>query len=65
MYTSGRYSDLVIECKNHTFKVYRAVVCLQSDVFTRMVDGKFQVSLVRIGAMTVTDDTQGGHQRSC
>lgn len=43
LYSSGKYSDLVIKCKDKTFNVHRNVVCLQSKPIARMVDGGFEV----------------------
>ena len=44
MYSSGKYSDLIIHCQGKTFSVHHSVVCLQSKIISRMVDGEFMVS---------------------
>lgn len=43
--TSGKYSDLKFVCRGETFQVHKLVVCAQSPVLARMVDGKFKVRL--------------------
>lgn len=35
---SGKYSDLVINCKGRSFKVHRAILCPQSEVITKECD---------------------------
>ncbi|KAI1184603.1 hypothetical protein F5B17DRAFT_411334 [Nemania serpens] len=38
------YSDLLLECEGHEFRVHRAVVCGQSSVVAAAINGDFQVS---------------------
>ncbi|CAG8971152.1 hypothetical protein HYALB_00010127 [Hymenoscyphus albidus] len=42
MLSSGRYSDLVFVCKGKSFKVHKAVVCLQSKPIAAAIDGGFK-----------------------
>lgn len=45
--SSGRYNDFTIECKGRVFKVHKAVICPQSDVFTAALEGEFEASYSR------------------
>ncbi|CAG8953893.1 hypothetical protein HYFRA_00010854 [Hymenoscyphus fraxineus] len=42
MLSSGRYSDLEFVCKGKSFKVHKAVVCLQSRPIAAAIDGGFK-----------------------
>lgn len=39
-----KYSDMTISCQGHVFHVSRAMVCCQSDVLAREIDGHFRES---------------------
>ncbi|KAK0117806.1 hypothetical protein ONS95_012131 [Cadophora gregata] len=41
MFSTGKYSDLLIKCQGRAFKVHRTVVCLQSKPLAAAIDGKF------------------------
>lgn len=43
LYSSEKYSDLVIKCQGRQWKVHRAVVCPQSKPLAAAVDGNFKV----------------------
>ena len=40
---TGKYSDFTVKCKDHQFKVHKAIVCSQSPFFDAAVCGGFQV----------------------
>ncbi|KAG4433153.1 hypothetical protein IFR05_011366 [Cadophora sp. M221] len=42
MLSTGKHSDLLIKCKGRQFKVYRAVVCIQSKPLATTIDGNFK-----------------------
>lgn len=39
-----KYSDMTISCQGHVVHVSRAMVCSQSDVLAREIDGQFKES---------------------
>ncbi|KAL8938269.1 MAG: hypothetical protein Q9216_003986 [Gyalolechia sp. 2 TL-2023] len=39
---SGKYSDLVIICRDHTFHAHRVVLCTASSFFAKACDGDFR-----------------------
>ncbi|PQE08263.1 NFX1-type zinc finger-containing 1 protein [Rutstroemia sp. NJR-2017a BVV2] len=43
LYTSGKYSDLVIKCEDRKFNVHRAIVCTQSRPIAAAIDHGFKV----------------------
>jgi hypothetical protein len=43
LYSSEKYSDMVIKCQGRQWKVHRAVVCPQSKPLAAAVDGNFKV----------------------
>ncbi|CZT12787.1 uncharacterized protein RAG0_16492 [Rhynchosporium agropyri] len=45
MFSTGKYSDLLIKCKGKEWKVHRAIVCLQSKPLTAAIDGKFKEAM--------------------
>ncbi|KAM3083494.1 hypothetical protein ACMFMG_004142 [Clarireedia jacksonii] len=42
LYTSGKYSDLVIKCEDRKFNVHRAIVCTQSRPIAAAIDHGFK-----------------------
>ncbi|PQE23789.1 NFX1-type zinc finger-containing 1 protein [Rutstroemia sp. NJR-2017a BBW] len=44
LYTSGKYSDLVIKCEDRKFNVHRAIVCTQSRPIAAAIDHGFKLS---------------------
>jgi len=45
LFSTGKYSDLLIKCKGKEFRVHRAVVCLQSKPLAAAVDGQFKEAI--------------------
>lgn len=37
--TSGKYSDLLLECNSHSWQVHKFVLCTQSSFFTKACEG--------------------------
>ena len=54
LYSSDRYSDMTITCNGRRFRVHKAVVCVQSKVFARAMDGNFREG--RTGEIDLEDD---------
>ena len=54
MFNAGKYSDLKIECNGWTFPVHRSVICAQSKVLERMVEGGFKEAAT--GVIDFPDD---------
>jgi hypothetical protein len=50
MYETGRYSDLTIICGDRHFKVHRHIMQAQSEVFSKMLAGKFKVWINKAAA---------------
>ena len=44
-YASGVFSDLIVTCKGHEWKVHKFQVCGQSDFFYKACSGQFKVRL--------------------
>lgn len=42
LYSSGKYSDMIIKCQDRQWNVHRTVVCLQSKPLAAAVDGYFK-----------------------
>ncbi len=49
---SGKFSDLVFQCRGEEFKVHKIIVCSQSVVISAAIDGNFEVC---IGAIRIWD----------
>jgi len=47
LFIGGKYSDLVISCGGHDFRVHRNIVCSQSDFFEAAANGYFSVHFIR------------------
>jgi hypothetical protein len=45
--SSGAFSDLTLTCGGKQFKVHKVVLCTQSAVFRKLLDGKFKVGHLR------------------
>lgn len=45
LYRAGTYCDTKIVCKGQNFPVMKNMMCLQSDVFERILSGKSKVRL--------------------
>ena len=43
LYTTGKYTDLVVKCQGKEFKVHRAIVCSQSKPLAAALDNGFKV----------------------
>lgn len=43
--TTGKYSDLIIQCQEVEFKVHRIIVCTRSEMLDKACGGPFQVCL--------------------
>ncbi len=43
IFESGEFTDLIIRTEEKEYKVHRAIVCCQSDVFSRMCLSPFKV----------------------
>lgn len=41
--SSGTFSNLTITCCGKTFEVHKVVLCTQSKVFRKLLDGNFKV----------------------
>jgi len=54
LYSSDKYTDMTIACNGRKFRVHKAVVCVQSKVFARAMDGNFREG--RTGEIDLEDD---------
>ncbi|KAL2214977.1 hypothetical protein M432DRAFT_554120 [Thermoascus aurantiacus ATCC 26904] len=54
LFIGGKYSDLVISCGGHDFRVHRNIVCSQSDFFEAAANGYF--SEARANKITLPED---------
>lgn len=45
MLASGEYSDMIISCDTHQFKVHKAVVCVRSPLLKTAMQGNYKVRL--------------------
>ena len=52
---SGQYSDLILVCKGHEFKVHRSYVCIVSSMITEKYNDAAAVCAVASRIMTATD----------
>ncbi|KAJ9194940.1 hypothetical protein DTO027B5_5637 [Paecilomyces variotii] len=50
----GSYSDFTIRCGDREWKVHKAIVCSQSDIFDTAINGKFREA--ETGIITLHDD---------
>jgi len=41
--SSGKYSDLTVQCENNAWKVHKMVMCTHSKFFAKACDGEFMV----------------------
>ncbi|KAB8292259.1 hypothetical protein EYC80_008001 [Monilinia laxa] len=54
LYSSGKYSDLIIKCQEKELKVHRAIVCSQSKPLAAAVDNGFKEA--KTGVINLEDD---------
>ncbi|KAK4503133.1 hypothetical protein PRZ48_006560 [Zasmidium cellare] len=52
---NGKYSDLVVECDGHSWRVHKAVLCTQSSFFTKACEGNTW-NEASSGIVTLPDD---------
>lgn len=52
----GSYSDFTIRCGDREWKVHKAIVCSQSDIFDTAINGKFRVCICPPDIQRVSTD---------
>ena len=45
LFSTGKYSDVIIKCRGNEYKVHRLVICPLSRFFERACTGEFMVGL--------------------